>query len=224
VRGGRSIEAGLAGDNGAPMTNWGREVQVPSQTDEILHCSLTERGAIMRWAGALLLGLAASTLLAAPIVRAQPGPRLQEGPFSEHFDGRVDQGEASRALEHLRTRHPSGQCAVTLDAFSGRPNPTWQLSKERSAKLFKRLQRLGPPSADAASPSRGLGYRGVVIECPTDPRFAPIRVFCGVVSMGNDPASPLAGYVDRLDRQLVLSAPRETRLLGLRALDKACGH
>ena len=160
----------------------------------------------MRWVGTVALGLAASTVLTASIGFAQPGPRLQEGPFSERFDGRVDQSEASRTLEYFRAQRPPAQCAVTLDVFSGRRNPTWPLSKTRSVELFKHLQRIGPSSRDVAAPSAGLGYRGVVIRCPTDPPTVPIRVFCGAVSIGNELASPLAGYVDGLDRRLVLSA------------------
>jgi hypothetical protein len=178
---------------------------------------------IMRWAESVALGLAATTVLAAPVGLAQPGPRLQEGPFSERFDGRVGGGDASRTLEYFRTRRPPRQCAVTLDVFSGRRNPTSPMSRKQSVELFKRLQTMGPAPAYAAGASGGLGYRGVVIRCPTDPQMLPIRVLCGVVSIGNEPASPPVGYVDGLDRRLVLSAPREARIPGMRALATACG-
>jgi hypothetical protein len=173
---------------------------------------------------ATALGLAASTVLAAPVGLAEPGPRLQEGPFSDHFTGRVERGDASRTLEYIQARLPPRQCAATLDVFSGRRNPTWPMSRKRSVELFKRLRRMGIGPADAAAASGGLGYRGVIVRCPTDPQMLPIRVFCGVVSIGNELASPTAGYVAGLDRRLALDAPPEARVPGMRALAKACGR
>jgi hypothetical protein len=47
---------------------------------------------------------------------------------------------------------------VTLEVFSGRPNPSWTLSAEQEQELIRRLQSL-PPS-DRSPAGGGLGYRG----------------------------------------------------------------
>jgi len=52
---------------------------------------------------------------------------------------------------------------VELDAFSGRPNPRWELSAEQASEYRTRFGSLGP----AASPSTGgdgLGYRGFIVR------------------------------------------------------------
>jgi hypothetical protein len=52
---------------------------------------------------------------------------------------------------------------VELDAFSGRPNPRWQLSIEEARELSARLGDL--ETADGAKlPDVGLGYRGFYID------------------------------------------------------------
>ena len=55
---------------------------------------------------------------------------------------------------------------LTLDAFSGRPNPSVDLTPQEAADL---VARLGPVTARARSGSGArtaarLGYRGIVIE------------------------------------------------------------
>jgi len=47
---------------------------------------------------------------------------------------------------------------VVLDIFSGRPNPTWQLSENQVDELKRKLGTF-PPAERKAPP--GLGYRGV---------------------------------------------------------------
>ncbi len=52
---------------------------------------------------------------------------------------------------------------VELDAFSGRPNPRWELSAEQASEYQTRFGALRP----AASPSTGgdgLGYRGFIVR------------------------------------------------------------
>ena len=52
---------------------------------------------------------------------------------------------------------------VELDAFSGRPNPRWQLSADEARDLSARLLRL-QPARRAKLADGGLGYRGFYIE------------------------------------------------------------
>lgn len=58
---------------------------------------------------------------------------------------------------------------VTVDVFSGRPNPVIVLEGADEHEL---LSRLGPPGAAAGEPSRRsfLGYRGLLVEQLEEPR------------------------------------------------------
>lgn len=55
---------------------------------------------------------------------------------------------------------------VTLDIFSGRPNPTWNLSEEEQRQLLSRVHGRAL-AREEDSPSR-LGYRGLVIQASDD--------------------------------------------------------
>jgi len=50
---------------------------------------------------------------------------------------------------------------VELDAFSGRPNPRWELDEPSSQQLRQLQGRLTSPLESAPEPP-GLGYRGFV--------------------------------------------------------------
>lgn len=55
---------------------------------------------------------------------------------------------------------------ITLDVFSGRPNPSWKLSPQ-NAKAF--LERFANKSvADANEVDNVLGYRGVIVSASSD--------------------------------------------------------
>jgi len=51
---------------------------------------------------------------------------------------------------------------VELDIFSGRPNPTWEMSPEEAAEFHKRLTTLIRTEKPSDPP--GLGYRGFVVS------------------------------------------------------------
>ncbi|RWU07415.1 hypothetical protein [Pedobacter chitinilyticus] len=59
---------------------------------------------------------------------------------------------------------------ITLDIFSGRPNPTWELSDEQAKILKEKLYSLREKSL-LKSPSilYGLGYRGFIVSSVGDP-------------------------------------------------------
>ncbi len=71
---------------------------------------------------------------------------------------------------------------VELNIFSGRPNPSWELSEEEASELAKRLAGLTPTN----QPHRvgGLGYRGFSISNPTASAGVPMHmnVFDGVIA------------------------------------------
>jgi len=57
---------------------------------------------------------------------------------------------------------------VEMDIFSGRPNPTWELSPQQTIELQQRVSALH----QQVPPSRvfdGLGYRGLIVRDPSDP-------------------------------------------------------
>lgn len=78
-------------------------------------------------------------------------------------------------------RFSSFRMRVELDVFSGKPNPTWQLSTEEVAELASRLRSM--PLAREPFVEGALGYRGFVITNGEEPIGLPaqIRVFKGVV-------------------------------------------
>lgn len=143
---------------------------------------------------------------------ATPG-RLQEGPFSHHFDGNTN-GPELRAEDQSR-------CVATTDVFSGRPNPTWRLSAAASRRAWTRIR-----SGRAAAPARrevrvpGLGYRGVILLCGSALRPGSVRILCGDVLASGDPR-PLA-YAPDLDRALLLQSGGRTRWGFQRAYGRTC--
>jgi hypothetical protein len=72
---------------------------------------------------------------------------------------------------------------VEIDAFSGRPNPSWELSPDEAAELARRLADL--PNANAPAPAPGLGYRGFVITNPEGSHGLPdlLRIHDGAVAI-----------------------------------------
>ncbi|MCC6192752.1 MAG: hypothetical protein IT318_27340 [Anaerolineales bacterium] len=54
---------------------------------------------------------------------------------------------------------------ASLDVFSGRPNPTWELSDTTITALVTELDQLKTtPSLEGPDPDSRLGYRGFVVE------------------------------------------------------------
>lgn len=83
---------------------------------------------------------------------------------------------------------------VELDIFSGRPNPTWNLSEEQTRALMALIEELPPGTPQAESP-QGLGYRGFKVSLAlADIGPTTVRVHRGEVRYGPEEAS-----VRRLD-------------------------
>src|SRR5437762_3330938 len=72
---------------------------------------------------------------------------------------------------------------VELDAFSGRPNPEWQLTDQQSAEFLLRLRSLKPRGGPSIS-FDVLGYRGFVVRARDEAAsgFEQVRVFKGQVA------------------------------------------
>lgn len=67
---------------------------------------------------------------------------------------------------------------VELDAFSGRPNPRWNLDEDTSAQPVEQLQTL-LVTRSSVSVQPGLGYRGFILHGAD----FTARVFGGVVQV-----------------------------------------
>jgi hypothetical protein len=78
---------------------------------------------------------------------------------------------------------------VTLDVFSGRPNPSWSLSADEQQELVRRLQ--GLPSVDGPSPEGDLGYRGfrLVSSAPKSALPSELVVTKGMVTIRDNGAT-----------------------------------
>ncbi len=93
----------------------------------------------------------------------------------------------------------AGGARVELDIFSGRPNPTWELSQEQERELRERIARL-PRAQDGSFPNP-LGYRGItaVLSGPggVDGGGESIRLFAGSVRHQTPGATIFLNDADR---------------------------
>lgn len=54
---------------------------------------------------------------------------------------------------------------VTLDVFSGRPNPTWTLTKEQAILFLNNISQIKPTNENIQNyPEKILGYRGFIVD------------------------------------------------------------
>ncbi len=85
---------------------------------------------------------------------------------------------------------------VELDAFSGRPNPRWELTASEAAEVTRLISGLSlAPEAPAREPP-GLGYRGFMLKGPAGEDY---RVLRGIVRTRDrilaDPTRSLERYL-----------------------------
>jgi hypothetical protein len=59
---------------------------------------------------------------------------------------------------------PSIQPTVTLEVYSGRPNPSWPLEGELLATVMERVGDLTGSAEPGRAPTPALGYRGFRLE------------------------------------------------------------
>ena len=54
---------------------------------------------------------------------------------------------------------------VTLDVFSGRPNPNWALTKEQAIFFLNNVSQIKPTTENLQNyPEKILGYRGFIVD------------------------------------------------------------
>jgi len=102
-----------------------------------------------------------------------------------------------------------------LDAFSGRPNPRWQLTEEDAEKVRQLLSRL-PAQTDKAEEPPGLGYRGIVLHMDDGPSGpTSVRVYRGSVVIHDSAGERLFRDRDRTLERLLLTTAERTVDRGL---------
>lgn len=87
----------------------------------------------------------------------------------------------------------ASSAVVTLDVFSGRPNPTWSLSQPATAELLRRLGALETSKVDARE-FDDLGYRSVKAELAGEAKDTVVTASRGVVTL--DRAGERFQYTD----------------------------
>jgi hypothetical protein len=112
---------------------------------------------------------------------------------------------------------------ITLDLFSGRPNPTFRIPDRAAAKLLDRLKPAEPlPRAQAqAGPPPMLGYRGIIIEQSRASRGLPrrFRVVAGSIFGDDQPGrGPAHAITDPEAEFELLKRPEIIRQLKARPL------
>lgn len=66
---------------------------------------------------------------------------------------------------------------VTLDVFSGRPNPTWTLTKEQAILFLNNISQIKPTNENIQNyPEKILGYRGFIVDQITN-KDLPLKRF-----------------------------------------------
>ena len=100
--------------------------------------------------------------------------------------------------------HLSGRSLqVELDAFSGQPNPRWDLAPADGEAFLTALRALRPERAGARAPD-GLGYRGIVVRTNGE----EIRLYRGMVFARRGGRVDVFADPERaLERGLIRSAP-----------------
>jgi hypothetical protein len=99
----------------------------------------------------------------------------------------------------------SSTVTVELDIFSGRPNPTWVLSRPDKDRLSGLLAARDAPAV-APKVVDGLGYRGLVLKVLSGSREKVIHVGHGRIQVGQ------YDYLDRnrgLEKFLMNAMPNE---------------
>src|SRR5690348_3970447 len=90
---------------------------------------------------------------------------------------------------------------VTLHVYSGRPDPTWELSDQQAQELVSRLARLEQPTLLKPRGILGnLGYRGFSIKANREAKLDPhIYVHAGIVDLNRFELNRSTGNTDLED-------------------------
>lgn len=99
---------------------------------------------------------------------------------------------------------------VTLDIFSGRPNPSWELNQKQASLFLKEISNLKTTVKFHDSSKYGLGYRGFIVEEEANFAQKPRRfeVYNGIVNVvEKDSSYALEDKGHSVERWLLQTAP-----------------
>jgi hypothetical protein len=104
---------------------------------------------------------------------------------------------------------------VEIDVYSGRPNPSFNLSEASEAELVRKLRDL--PHLESIPPEPGLGYRGYIVTATHRvPGFpSSVRIGNGIVVFEGNAYRDVHSAEDWL-RQLSIQAGHGALLQQLR--------
>ena len=88
---------------------------------------------------------------------------------------------------------------VTLDVYSGRPNPEWTLSDGEVRELHARLDALSNPLGSQPSRNEALGYRGLRVTTQRESKDVELTVGKGTIAVESGAS---AAYYRDTNRQL----------------------
>ncbi len=102
---------------------------------------------------------------------------------------------------------------VTLDIFSGRPNPRWELSQEQTSQFLKQILKLkNKENFHADSSKDDLGYRGFIAEEENfEQKIRRFSVYNGIVNVveNNNSSYQLEDKEHSIERWLLQTAPKD---------------
>ena len=113
---------------------------------------------------------------------------------------------ACRGFDHHSAQ--GGSLQVELDAFSGQPNPRWELTADESAEFLAQFQKLNRASSSGTA-FEGLGYRGFLVTGSVESLrgYDTVKLYGGkVIAQAGDRAESFEDPDRRLERWLLLSA------------------
>jgi hypothetical protein len=92
---------------------------------------------------------------------------------------------------------------VELDIFSGRPNPSWELSSGEVSELLRYMAGLTPASKSAIASD--LGYRGFFISNPGKIEGLPVKIhiFNGVLAVNEKGSTNYYNDVNDIENWLM---------------------
>jgi hypothetical protein len=81
---------------------------------------------------------------------------------------------------------------VEVDVYSGRPNPSWDLSAEDVQAFFQRIDALplAPQRSGSSFPEGNLGYRGLKVQATKEDFVAHIEISRGHVVVDSTGSAP----------------------------------
>jgi hypothetical protein len=99
---------------------------------------------------------------------------------------------------------------VTLDIFSGRPNPSWELSQSQNYEFLKQISKLeSGANLQFDSSKYSLGYRGFIVEEERTSFVRRVEAYQGIVKVvENDSTYTLEDKEYSIEMWLLQTTPQ----------------